>query len=302
MVQLESEFMCNALTLHKLLYLLQPTMGIFEVLSSTIKTIKQSGMQGAEVLSYLSTNVTALSGNTSAQNIISHLTEMAAQPYINMLQLWVKKGVIVDPHLEFLVEDNAIVNCEVGNLDHYSAEYWEKRYIIRPNKIPTFFREHSDHILRAGKYLNVIRQCGTTQYLASRSQDDCAAPQFSLANPSAHELFIQEAYKFSSRTLLHVLVEDNDLMGHLLSMKRYLLLHQGDFINQFMDASEEELSKNVDKILPMRLENLLGLALRVSSTKYDKYNDDLHCQLFPFKLIQQMDKIHLVESNEGNIL
>lgn len=52
----------------------------------------------------------------------------------------------------------------------------------------------------------------------------------------------------------------------------------------------------------MRLENLLGLALRVSSTKYDKYNDDLHCQLFPFKLIQQMDKIHLVESNEGNIL
>lgn len=240
MVQLESEFMNNTLALQKLLYLLQPTMEIFEVLSNTIKTIKESNMQGAEVLSYLHTRITALVGNTRAQSVISHLTEMAAQPYIKMLQLWVKKGVIVDPHLEFLV---SIVNRDIGTLDHYSAEYWEKRYTIHSDKVPTFFREHSDRILRAGKYLNVIRQCGTTQFLASRSQDDCAAPKFSLANPSAFELFIEEAYTFSSRTLLHVLVEDNDLMGHLLSMKRYLLLHQGDFINQFMDSSEKELSK-----------------------------------------------------------
>lgn len=261
LVQIESEFMYNTLTLHKLLYLLRPTMDIFEVLSNTIKTIKQSGMQGAEVLSYLYTSITALSGNTSAQNIISHLTEMAARPYINMLQLWVKKGVIVDPHLEFLVEDNSIVNRDVGNLDHYSAEYWEKRYTIRRDKVPTFLREHSDRILRAGKYLNVIRQCGTTQFLASRSHEDCAAPQFSLANPAALELFIKEAYKFSSRTLLHVLVEDNDLMGHLLSMKRYLLLHQGDFINQFMDASEKELSKARTYIFPIILFNIFIVLL-----------------------------------------
>lgn len=254
--------MSNTLTLHKLLYLLRPTMEIFEVLANTIKTIKQSGMQGAEVLSYLYTNITSLSGNTSAQNIITHLTEMAAQPYIKMLQLWVTKGVIVDPHLEFQVEDNAIVNRDVGNLDHYSAEYWEKRYTIRRDKVPTFLRDHSDRILRAGKYLNVIRQCGTTQYLATRSEEDSAAPQFSLANPAALELFIKEAYKFSSRTLLHVLVEDNDLMGHLLSMKRYLLLHQGDFINQFMDASEKELSKARKLFLGFQLFNVISILVQ----------------------------------------
>lgn len=42
----------------------------------------------------------------------------------------------------------------------YSADYWEKKYTIRRERIPKFLEPVSDIILRAGKYLNVIRQCG----------------------------------------------------------------------------------------------------------------------------------------------
>lgn len=295
LVQLESQ--CtgdNAMSLHKLLYFLRPTMNIFEVLADTVTTICRMNVRGAQVLSYLYDKISALTGDTDAQKIVMHLLKMAAVPYIEMLQLWTLKGVIIDPHREFLVEDNDIVQRN-ANVNHYSAEYWEKRYTIRRDCVPKFIDGLSDIILRTGKYLNVIRQCGTQ--VAVQPQLKLADLQFSPSNPSDHIEFIQAAYTFASKTLLALLVKDNDLMGHLLSVKRYLLLHQGDFINQFMDASERELAKNVDKVLPMKLENLLGLTLRLSSTKYDTYKDDLHCQLFPFELFKQMSKIHLI----GNI-
>lgn len=53
-------------------------------------------------------------------------------------------------------------------------------------------------------------------------------------------------------------------MGRLKSVKHYFLMDQGDFIVQFMDASEQELAKNIDDIIPTRLESLLGLCLRYS--------------------------------------
>ena len=140
-------------------------------------------------------------------------------------------------------------------------------------------------ILRTGKYLNVIRQCGKKV-----TQPQQMTLQFSPTNQH-HIGVIQNAYHFASKNLLEVLLKENDLMGHLMSVKRYLLLFQGDFITQFMDACEEELAKNVDKVLPMKLENLLGLTLRLSSAKNDPYKDDWHCELLTYDLGTQISKI-----------
>lgn len=274
------------------------------MLADNIKTIQTQRLQGAEILSHFHAKMIGLTGNPSAQQVVRQLYESTARPYMEQLHLWITKGIILDKHAEFLVEDNEIINRQdIDNMDHYSAEYWEKRYIIRSANVPVFLAECADQILRTGKYLNVIRQCGDNK--AAQCSDEHAPTASSASSLSVlgddqnYRTHIASSYRYASQQLLHVLVNDNDLMGHLLSMKRYLLLHQGDFINQFMDATEMELAKNVDKVLPMRLENLLGLTLRLSSTKYDKYNDDLHCQLFPFKLQQQMDKIHLVKPTNG---
>ena len=59
------------------------------------------------------------------------------------------------------------------------------------------------------------------------------------------------------------------------SVKHYFLLDQGDFIVQFMDMAEEELQKDIDYIMPTRLESLLELALRTSVVNEDKYKDDV---------------------------
>lgn len=80
-------------------------------------------------------------------------------------------------------------------------------------------------------------------------------------------------------------------MGHITSVKRYFLLQQGDLITQFMEATEEELSKNVDKVTPVRLDNLLQLIVRTSSAKNDPCLDNLQCDLFTMDLATQMSKI-----------
>lgn len=82
------------------------------------------------------------------------------------------------------------------------------------------------------------------------------------------EATIKQAYAYASKTLLEMLMNDYDLPGRMRSVKHYFLLDQGDFIVQFMDSTERELSKNVDDILPMRLESLLELTLRLDNIFY----------------------------------
>lgn len=52
-------------------------------------------------------------------------------------------------------------------------------------------------------------------------------------------------------------------------------MDKGDFFVHFMDLTEEELKKQVDDIIPPRLEALLELALRMSTANTDPFKDDL---------------------------
>lgn len=50
--------------------------------------------------------------------------------------------------------------CEENEEEDLADDYWEKRYTVIPQNIPTFLQVHANVILRTGKYLNVIRQSG----------------------------------------------------------------------------------------------------------------------------------------------
>lgn len=58
-----------------------------------------------------------------------------------------------------MIEDNELINKEELPGD-YSADYWEKRYSVQRDRVPKFLDKFTDIILRTGKYLNVISQCG----------------------------------------------------------------------------------------------------------------------------------------------
>ncbi|XP_037723879.1 gamma-tubulin complex component 2 homolog isoform X2 [Drosophila subpulchrella] len=283
-VQADAELKHKRLTLQKLLYYLQPTIWVMEEIWTSLVDIQLSNHCDAAVLTYLHERIKRLEGDRQTQRLIIGLARKAAEPYMRMLKLWIQKGTIVDRNQEFLVEDNEVIHRDELP-EHYSDDYWEKRYSIRRGHIPSFLEKFSDKILRTGKYLNVIRQCGK-RVMPTQEMRLEYDPTSEL-----HVSVINDAYYFAARMLLDVLLAENDLMGHLQSVKRYLLLNQGDFTMQFMDACEDELSKNVDQVLPMTLENLLGLTLRLSSARNDPYKDDLHCELLPYDLVTQMSKI-----------
>jgi gamma-tubulin complex component 2 len=77
----------------------------------------------------------------------------------HILNVTIKYFTINIWFIQFLVEDNEVIEKEQLPFD-YSSDYWEKRYIIRREKIPIFLERVADVILLTGKYLNVIRQCG----------------------------------------------------------------------------------------------------------------------------------------------
>lgn len=99
-----------------------------------------------------------------------------------------------------------------------TARYWETRYTVQLDRIPRFLENDADIILRTGKYLNVVRQCGKEIILPVNKSN----LQFSVTNYS-HSIFIKQAYHNASKTLLELLMKELNLMGHISSGNLYNL-------------------------------------------------------------------------------
>ena len=144
-------------------------------------------------------------------------------------------------------------------------------------------------MLRAGKYLNVVGECGK----------EVNYPGPSHLSYSVHERdyvdTIENAYTYASKSLLELMINGEDLMGYLLSLKHYFLMDQGDLMVHFLDMAQEELVKPMAEILPRRLEALLELALRTSLADHDPYKDNVKPILVPYDLVTQLFYIMAIQ-------
>src|SRR5690606_4666248 len=125
--------------------------------------------------------------------------------------------------------------------------YWEMRYTLKRQNLPSFLAKDSEKILTTGKYLNVIRECGLkinstvsrrlSFILNERGYQ--VRSHLSLFPQHPPQEIIEEAYKFASKKLLALLIEEKQLIPLLKSIKHYFLLDQGDFFVHFMDSAGE---------------------------------------------------------------
>lgn len=151
LVELEADLHC--LTMSKVLHTLRNTQHTMSVCAQTVLFIRSRDLNAAQILSYLNDKIT--SGDEVAHSVHVFLAQRAAVPFIAILEEWVVKGVIVDPMGEFMLEEKLRVIKDVNAMD---------RYVLCADRIPHFLRNVSDMILRTGKYLNVIRNCGHQVY------------------------------------------------------------------------------------------------------------------------------------------
>ncbi|KAL8735199.1 MAG: hypothetical protein Q9166_001075 [cf. Caloplaca sp. 2 TL-2023] len=230
--------------------------------------------KGGNVLRLLTERLAYMSGDPAARTLLQTLLRDASRPYMTMLNEWLHHGGIKDPHAEFLIKEQKSIKREKLEED-YTDEYWEKRYTIRDPDVPPQLEAVKDKVLLAGKYLNVVRECGgvdisTEVHDVPKSFDD---PRF-LDN-------INGAYAHANSSLLSLLLTTHALPARLQAMKHYFFLDHSDFFTYFLDLSASELKKPFRNVNVSKLQSLLDLVLRQpgSIAAQDPFKEDVKVQM-----------------------
>ncbi|OAL39327.1 hypothetical protein AYO20_01197 [Fonsecaea nubica] len=241
---------------------------------------------GGNVLGLLTTRLSTFSGDPAARSILEMLLREASRPYMGMLNEWLHHGGIHDPHSEFLIGERASIKRERLDED-YTDEYWEKRYYIREKEIPPQLESVRDKVLLAGKYLNVVRECGGVN-ISSKIDDIPATfddPRF-LDN-------VNNAYSFANKELLQLLLTKNSLRSRLRSMKHYFFLDRAEFFLYFLELSDSELRKKNRDVNVGKLQSLLDLVLHQpgSIAVADPFKEDVKVKMNSVGLTQWLIKV-----------
>lgn len=83
---------------------------------------------------------------------------------------------------------------------------------------------------------------------------------------------IDPAYADTSKALIKTLMSKYKLLDHFNSLRKYLLLGQGDFINHLMDLMEDELDKPSNQLMSHHLKRLLDKAVTETNAQFDPPN------------------------------
>ncbi|KAI7852825.1 Spc98 family-domain-containing protein [Circinella umbellata] len=277
--------------------------------------------KGGPILNILTDRMISLSGDPRCKKTYAYLLARASIPYFEILHSWIYRGKIIDPHNEFMVLEKLSVRKE--NLkEDFNDAYWEMRYTVREKLVPTFLEPLKSKILLAGKYLNVVRECGVN---IAKPEDMQAAMDadlqqvdnstvggiggettwgrnttgpargdvWSAVNGAGFVKSLEIAYKYANHTLLNLLVKEQQLIARLRSLKHYFFLDQSDFLTSFLDLAKEELKQPSREISLARLQSLMDLVLRNSSSvaAYDPFKEDLKVTMSPLKLVDELLRI-----------
>ena len=236
-------------------------------------------VKGGNVLRLLTERLSHMAGDPAARKLLEGLLRDASRPYMVMLNEWIHRGAINDPHAEFAIREQKSFNRE--NLEEdFIDQYWDKRYTIRENDVPPQLEAVKDKVLLAGKYLNVVRECGGVDI--SKIVEDLPLtfedPRF-LNN-------INDAYAHANSSLLKLLLTTHELSARLRSIKHYFFLDRADFFASFLFLSNAELKKAATDVNVEKLQSLLDLVLRQPGTvaAQDPFKEDVKIHINPHNL------------------
>ncbi|CAG8631276.1 3384_t:CDS:10 [Acaulospora morrowiae] len=263
-------------------------------------------IKGGALLGILVDRMTTMSGDPDTKRLYMHLLSKSSQPYVTILHSWIHYGEIKDPYDEFMIQERKSVKKE--NLkEDFNDAYWEMRYTIREELIPPFLIPFKNKILLAGKYLNVVRECGIAIQEPQKQpiddtvgKDDVDRTDINMSNDILIAMDggrfvdnIESAYKCANRTLLDLLLKDQQLIDRLRSIKRYFFLDQSDFFTHFLDLASAELKKPSNQVSLTKLQSLLDIVLRnPSSVAYtDPFKEDVKVEMSTVGLVDQLLRI-----------
>jgi gamma-tubulin complex component 3 len=195
-----------------------------------------------------------------------------------MIRAWMTEGELRDPFGEFFVCADYGVPKE---------ELWHRSYFLEIEMVPCFVTlELARKILLTGKSVNFIRLCCPEQDWLP--QTSAASPLVHPGDPQTSSDFpgadeddskvamplaalgerVGQAALLTNRHLVSLMMNQYSLGEHCLALRRFMLLGQGDFVEQLMDAAKGELGRNASEIYRHQLLGVLESALRQSNAQF----------------------------------
>ncbi|KXJ92291.1 spindle pole body component alp4 [Microdochium bolleyi] len=242
--------------------------------------------RGGIVIGLVTKRLETMSGDPSAKALLTSLLRDASRPYMAMLNEWLHHGGITDPHAEFLIKEQKTIRRDRLEQD-YTDDYWERRYTIRDNDIPPQLQGVKDKVLLAGKYLNVVRECGGVD-VSKVAQD---LPQ-SFDDPRFLDN-VNNAYAYANESLMKLLLTTHSLPARLRSLKHYFFLDPSDYFTHFLELGTSELHKPVKAQNIVKLQSLLDIVLRHPGTvvSMDPFKEDVYIEMNEISLIKMLQRV-----------
>ncbi|KAL2159851.1 hypothetical protein VTH06DRAFT_1984 [Thermothelomyces fergusii] len=242
--------------------------------------------KGGVVLGIITQRLESLSGDPAARALLTALLRDASRPYMQMLNEWLHHGAINDPHSEFLIKEQRSIRRERLEED-YTDEYWDRRYTIRDHDVPPQLEGVKHKVLLAGKYLNVVRECGGVD-VSTKVRD--VPTSFDDGRFLDN---VNQAYAHANESLMRLLLTAHDLPARLRSLKHYFFLDPSDYFSYFLELGASELRKPVKSVNTAKLQSLLDLVLRQpgSVVSLDPFKEDVKVEMNEITLTKSLQRV-----------
>ncbi|KAI9206326.1 Spc98 family-domain-containing protein [Polychytrium aggregatum] len=274
-----ARFLGKGLTLKRLCVWTHDPLQRLRVLNVLIDAVR--GHRGGALISQIHNYNNH--GDPLVKSFIQSLLVKVTKPFYDMLKRWIYEGELEDPYEEFFI---AFSSPDL--VDH--ENHWRTKYSIRLEMVPAFINSAvAKKILLIGKSINFIRfDCGDESFVVRRSKESSNQKGLSFDDYSSLEATIDTGYTLTSQYLLDSLFGKFKLIEHLMALKRYLLLGQGDFVQYLMDTLGPSLSKSAALTFKHNITATLEAAIRASNAQYDHPD-----------IVRRLD-VRLLEMSEGD--
>eukprot|EP00359_Climacostomum_virens_P002650 CAMPEP_0204902964 /NCGR_PEP_ID=MMETSP1397-20131031/3980_1 /ASSEMBLY_ACC=CAM_ASM_000891 /TAXON_ID=49980 /ORGANISM="Climacostomum Climacostomum virens, Strain Stock W-24" /LENGTH=724 /DNA_ID=CAMNT_0052071541 /DNA_START=123 /DNA_END=2297 /DNA_ORIENTATION=+ len=210
-----------------------------------------SGLKGGAVLSAVLSY--AQHGNPRISTVIERVLKELSAPLLSMLKWWITEGELHDDFHEFFVA------ADFGVPDE---RLWVERYYINETMVPLHFDAAlTNKALLVGKSINFLRRCCEIEEASNESYD--AVDDF--RNVAE---WIEARAQVTNKKLIKVLFEKYRFKGHCESLKRYLLLAQGDLHQYLIETLIDELAEGAKRVYKHNLVSILESAIRASNAQF----------------------------------
>eukprot|EP00434_Breviolum_minutum_P037040 symbB.v1.2.032831.t1/scaffold3926.1/size48177/2 len=197
------------------------------------------------------------SGDLVTQDLAKEILRSVVKPLWSMIRAWMTEGELQDPYGEFFVVADASVPLE---------DLWNRMYSLELEMVPSFISlELARKILLTGKSVNFIRLCCSRSW---SPPGDVSVSEEEEIGASDLASRVERAALQNNEHLVKLMMDHYALGEHALALRRFLLLGQGDFVESLMDAVQEELDLEANKIYKHQLMGILEMALRQSNAQF----------------------------------